>query len=67
LQANIPIGRCNVIIQNRRFQRNDFQKGQLESGDDYISVAFWYQENRNKPLPLDIYEKRIATSKARKY
>jgi hypothetical protein len=56
-----------VIIQNRRFQGNDFKKGQLESGDDYTSVAFWYQEDGNVPVPLDTYEKRTAASNACKY
>ncbi len=57
----------NVVIQNKRFQGNDFQKGQLESGDDYISVAFWYQQDRKEPVPLETFEKRTAPSQARKY
>ena len=57
----------NVVIQNKRFQGNDFKKGQLESGDDYSSVAFWYQEDRKEPVPLDNYERRAAPTKARKY
>jgi hypothetical protein len=56
-----------VTIQNRRFQGNDFRTGQLESGDDYISVAFWYQQDRKDPVPLDVFEKRTAPSRAKNY
>ena len=55
------------VIQNRRFQGDDFKKGQLESGDDYSSIAFWYQEDRKEPVPLDNYERRTAPTKSRKY
>jgi hypothetical protein len=50
-----------VEIQNQRFD-----KGQIPSDDDYISVAFWYLD-RLQPVPLDPYSIRTAPSKARKY
>jgi hypothetical protein len=57
----------SVVIQNQRYQGNNFQSAQLESGDDYTSVAFWYQQDRKEPVLLDTYEKRTAPSQARKY
>lgn len=56
-----------AVIQNRRFQGNDFKTGQLESGDDFISVAFWYQQDRAEQVLLEDYAKRTAPSRAQNY
>jgi hypothetical protein len=50
-----------VEIQNQRFD-----KGQVPSDDDYVSVAFWYLD-RIQPVALDPYPVRTAPSKARTY
>jgi hypothetical protein len=50
-----------VEIQNQRYDR-----GQIPSDDDFVSVAFWYLDGV-QPVTLDPYRTRTAPSKARKY
>jgi hypothetical protein len=51
-----------VEIQNQRYK-----DGQIPSADDYISVAYWYQENRTHPVTLQSYRERTALSRAAEY
>jgi hypothetical protein len=50
-----------VEIQNQRYE-----KGQVPSSDDYVSVAFWYLDKATA-VPLQPYAERTAASKAREY
>jgi hypothetical protein len=55
-----------VEIQNQH-QPEDYKfENQKPANDDYISVAFWYQEGA-KPVTLQPYKERTAASKAEKY
>jgi len=51
-----------VEIQNQRWE-----KGQTPSRDDYISVAFWYQDDCKEAIELAGYGERTAPSKAIDY
>jgi len=51
-----------VEIQNQRYD-----KGQAPSRDDYTSVAFWYQAEPHRPLPLQPFSERVAPSQAADY
>ena len=50
-----------VEIQNQRWE-----KGQIPSNDDYVSVAFWYLDKATA-VPLQPYAERTAASKAQEY
>ncbi len=51
-----------VEIQNQRYD-----KGQIPSRDDYISVAFWYQQEPHQAFTLQPYKERTAPSQAVEY
>ncbi len=50
-----------VEIQNQRWAG-----AQVSSKDDYISIAFWYQQGA-QPITLQPYKERLATTKAARY
>jgi hypothetical protein len=53
----------SVDLQN---QRAVYGK-QIDSSDDYTSVAFWYQEGAHAAPELMPYADRIAPSKGMEY
>lgn len=60
-------GSLKVEIQNQRDADKVYNPvTQPGSNDDYISVAFWYQEGA-KAVSLQPYMERVAPSKAAKY
>jgi hypothetical protein len=51
-----------VQLQDQRYQN-----GQVPSQDDFISVAFWYQEGAHAAPALPPFSERIAPSQAHSY
>ena len=52
-----------VDMQNQRMAGGK----QVQSHDDYISVAFWYQEGAQAAPPLPPYAERIAPNRSAEY